>query len=83
MQTSISDQPAQTDKVRHCFRKQSLDPGKVEGRHFEQSARMCRSVRVFAVATFRETLIKCLFFNENKAYMNDKNTILTPDHARC
>ena len=73
----------QSDESSHCFQKQSPDPGKVEGGHFEQSARMCRSVRVFAVVTLQETLIKCLFFNENKAYVYDKNAILTPDHVRC
>ena len=53
-----------------------------KGRHFEQSARMRRSVKVFAVATFQETLIKYLSFNENKAFVYDKNAILTPDHVR-
>ena len=53
-----------------------------EGSHFEQSACMRRSVRVFAVATFQKILIKCLFFNEKKAYVFDKNAILTPDHVR-
>ena len=43
---------------------------------------MRRSVRVFAEATFQEILIKCLFFNEKKAYVFDKNAILTPDHVR-
>ena len=56
----------QSDEGRHFFQKQSPDPGKVEGRDFEQSARMCRSVRVFAVVTFQETLIKCLFSTKIK-----------------
>ena len=62
-----------------------------ENRHFGKSGKsiwqkvvacMRRSVRAFAVTTFQEILIKCLFFNEKTAYVFDKNAILTPDHVR-
>ena len=77
LQTSNSDQPEQTVNLMRIVivSKTICGPWKIylaKGRHFEQSARMRRSVRVFAVATFQETLIKCLLFNENKAYVYDK-----------
>ena len=71
LQTSNSDQPAQTASLMRVVIvgktiSQRWEINLAEGSHFEQSARIRRSVRVFAVATFQETLIKCLFFNENK-----------------
>ena len=84
LQTSNSDQPAQTASLMRVVIVGKTISGRweinlAEGNHFEQSARIRRSVRLFAVATFQETLINCLFFNENKAYVYDENAILTPD----
>ena len=83
LQASNSDQPAQNASLMRVVIAGKTISGPWEiylakGRHFKQSARMRRSVRVFAVAvaTFQETLIKCLFFNENKAYVYDQNAIL-------
>ena len=66
LQTSNSDQHAQTASLMRVVIAGKTISGPWEiylakGRHFEQSARMRRSVRVFAVAvaTFQETLIKC------------------------
>ena len=77
LQTSNSDQPAQNASLMRVVIASKTISGPWEiylakGRHFEESARLRRSGRVFAVgvATFQETLIKCLFFfNENKAYV--------------
>ena len=88
LQTCNSDQPAQTASLMRVVIVGITISGPweiylAEGKHLEQSALMRRSVRVFAVATFQGTLIKCLFFNENKAYVYDKSAILTPDNVKC
>ena len=46
-----------------------------EGRHLEQSVRLRSSVRVFAVASFQEMLIKHLFFSGNEANIYDRNAV--------
>ena len=66
LQTSNSDQPAQTASLMRVVIvgktiSRPSDFYLAKGRHVEQFARMRRSVKVFAVATFQETLIKHLF----------------------
>ena len=67
LQMSNSDQPAQTASLMRIVILAKLE--NLSGRrysHFEQSACMRRSVRVFAVATFQEILIKYLFLTKKK-----------------
>ena len=71
LQTSNSYLPAQTTSLMRVVvvGKTIFGPCVIylaEGKHFEQSARMRRSVRVFAVVTLQETLIKCLFLLKTK-----------------
>ena len=73
LQTSNSDQPAQTASPMRVVIVGKTISGPwdfylAKGRHFEQSARMRSSVRFFAVAvaTFPEMLIKCLFLTKTK-----------------
>ena len=82
LQTSNSDQPAQTASLMRVViaGKTISEPWEIylaKGRHFKQSARMRRSVRIFAVAvaTFQEMLFIFIFFNKNKTYVYDQNVI--------